>query len=113
MSSAFTSSSWFSDYDTLSKSTKVGIKAGATPGIHTITAGNFDGKYVINLQLIAFEKHGINCSSIGTVTANCNVTLVRKDEEALLWDFDKKPFTGFSSSLEDVHTHGFHEELLN
>ena len=23
---------------------KVGIKAGATPGIHTITAGNFDGK---------------------------------------------------------------------
>jgi len=32
------------DYDTLSKSMKVGIKAGATPGIHTITAGNFDGK---------------------------------------------------------------------
>ncbi|MEE2876491.1 MAG: sll0787 family AIR synthase-like protein [Candidatus Neomarinimicrobiota bacterium] len=67
---------------------------------------------VSDVQL-AFEKHGINCSSIGTVTANCNVTLVRKDEEALLWDFDKKPFTGFSSSLEDVHTHGFHEELLN
>lgn len=67
---------------------------------------------VSDVQL-AFEKYGINCSSIGTVTANCDVTLFRKDEEALLWDFDKNPFTGFSSSLEDVHAHGFHEELLN
>jgi AIR synthase-related protein len=67
---------------------------------------------VSDVQL-AFEKHGINCSSIGTVTANCNVILFSKDEETLLWDFDKKPFTGFTSSSEDLRTHGFHEALLN
>jgi len=69
---------------------------------------------VSDVQL-AFEKHGINCSSVGRVVANCRVTLFREDEEAVLWDFDKEPFTGFSPSLEseDVHTHGFYEEQLN
>ena len=61
----------------------------------------------------AFEKHGINCSSIGTVTANCNVILITKDEETLLWDFDKKPFTGLNSSADDLRTYGSHEQLLD
>ena len=67
--------------------------------------------HLSNVQL-AFAEHGISCSSIGKVTADYNVKLVREDEEAVLWDFDKEPFTGFSSS-SDIQTHEFRNEQLN
>jgi hypothetical protein len=67
--------------------------------------------HLSNVQL-AFTEHGISCSSIGKVSADHNVKLVREDDEAVLWDFDKEPFTGFSSSL-DIQTHEFRNEQLN
>ena len=67
--------------------------------------------YLSDVQL-AFHKHGISCSSIGKVTADCKVNLVSDDKVAVLWDFDKEPFTGLSSS-SDIQIHEFKEEQLN
>ncbi|MEA1881696.1 MAG: sll0787 family AIR synthase-like protein [Candidatus Marinimicrobia bacterium] len=61
---------------------------------------------------LAFDEHGISCSSIGKVTADYNVKLVREDEEVVLWDFDREPFTGFSLS-SDIPIHEFKDEQLN
>ena len=67
--------------------------------------------HLSNVQL-AFSEYGISCSSIGKVTAGHNVKLVKEDEEAVLWNFDKEHFTGFSSS-PDIQTHEFRNEQLN
>ena len=47
-----------------------------------------------------FEKYGITCCSIGQVNTSNRLALSRKNEEVVLWDFDKESFTGFSPSLD-------------
>jgi hypothetical protein len=61
---------------------------------------------------VTFDEYGISCYPIGRVTAKSSVTLFREDEEAVLWDFDKEPFIGFSPS-SDIQIHDFHEDQLN
>ena len=67
--------------------------------------------YLSDVQL-AFDEYGISCYPIGRVTAKSSVTLSREDEEAVLWDFDKEPFIGFSPS-SDSQIHDFQEDQLN
>jgi hypothetical protein len=67
--------------------------------------------YLSDVQL-AFDEYGISCYPIGRVTAKSSVTLSREDEEAVLWDFDKEPFIGFSPS-SDIQIHDFQEDQLN
>lgn len=58
-----------------------------------------------------FEKYGITCCPIGEVNTSNRVELTRKDEEALLWDFNKESFTGFSLSLDMPHQNIKDKEL--
>ena len=67
--------------------------------------------HVSDVQHI-FHEYEISCSSIGKVTAGSKVNLVSEDQEAVLWDFNDEPFTGFSSSSV-AQNHEFKEELLN
>ena len=67
--------------------------------------------HVSDVQHI-FHEYEISCSSIGKVTAGSKVNLVSEDQEAVLWDFNDEPFTGFSSSSV-AQDHEFKEELLN
>jgi hypothetical protein len=48
----------------------------------------------------AFAAQHITCAPIGQVTAGQQVILRQDKTEAILWDFAKEPFTGFSAELQ-------------
>ncbi|MCI0709241.1 MAG: sll0787 family AIR synthase-like protein [Chloroflexi bacterium] len=48
----------------------------------------------------AFAEHGISCATIGKVIAEPQMILSRETETVMLWDFEKTPFIGFTSSKQ-------------
>lgn len=58
-------------------------------------------KYVPNIQATFIERN-ISCEVIGEAISRCQVTLLQNEQEALLWDFSKEPFTGFAGSSYEL-----------